>query len=148
MTQLFSPSFRLHPQLSQDTITLGSFALCRLLLMNDSNYPWFILVPQRDDISEVFQLSELDQVLLTRESSYLAQKLAEGFNADKMNIAALGNVVPQLHIHHIVRYHRDPAWPAPIWGQHPAQPYTSADIDAMKQKIKALLPEGFSALDQ
>jgi diadenosine tetraphosphate (Ap4A) HIT family hydrolase len=82
---------------------VGRFSLCHLLLMNDANYPWFILVPDRQNISEIFQLSPVDRQLLTEESSCLAESLAQTFAADKINIAALGNMVPQLHIHHIVR---------------------------------------------
>lgn len=126
---------------------MGSFSLSCLLLMNDATYPWFILVPQRDGISEIYQLQELDQVLLARESSYLARQLAQGFKADKMNIAALGNVVPQLHVHHIVRYHNDPAWPAPVWGRLPAKVYAAHDIAAIKQKLKQLLPQGYTSAE-
>ncbi|HEX5635511.1 MAG TPA: HIT domain-containing protein, partial [Gammaproteobacteria bacterium] len=95
---------QLHPQLAKDCAELGRFDLCRLLLMNDSLYPWFILVPDREGISEIFQLAETDQRLLMRESLQLARTIHAAFQADKLNIAALGNVVPQLHIHHIVRY--------------------------------------------
>ena len=105
--------FEVHPKLAQDCIAMGKFRLCRLLLMNDANYPWFILVPEREGVTEIYQLSHEHQQQLLRESSRFARGLAEDFGADKMNIAALGNVVPQLHIHHIVRYRNDPAWPAP-----------------------------------
>ncbi len=84
--------------------------------MCDANYPWFILVPNRDNISEIHQLSADDQSQLLKESSLLAESLLESFQGDKMNIAALGNIVPQLHIHYVVRYQNDPAWPAPIVG--------------------------------
>jgi len=110
-------AFQLHPRLQQDSIELGQFNLSRLLLCNDSRYPWFILVPQRPGITEAFQLSEKDQQLLQQESSLLAKTLAHYYQADKMNIAAIGNIVPQLHIHHIVRYKNDIAWPAPVWGK-------------------------------
>jgi diadenosine tetraphosphate (Ap4A) HIT family hydrolase len=116
--------FELHLRMKQDTLVIGDFPLCRLLLMNDANYPWFILVPRRADIKEIFELEVLDQQQLLKESSQLSQVLSKIFQADKLNIAALGNVVPQLHIHHIVRYQTDQAWPNPIWGLFPAQPYT------------------------
>ena len=116
--------FELHPRLTQDTSVVGDFPLCRLLLMNDANYPWFILVPRRTEIREIFQLGQRDQQQLLKESSQLSQVLNQIFQADKLNIAALGNMVPQLHIHHIVRYQTDPAWPNPVWGWSPAQPYT------------------------
>jgi diadenosine tetraphosphate (Ap4A) HIT family hydrolase len=114
----------LHPQLRKDCLLIGRFTLCHLLLMQDANYPWFILVPDREGIREIYELSEADQVQLLRESSQLSALLATRFRADKLNIAALGNVVPQLHVHHIVRYRDDPAWPAPVWGRVPARPYT------------------------
>jgi diadenosine tetraphosphate (Ap4A) HIT family hydrolase len=127
--------FALHPQLQADCIPLGRFPLCQLLLLNDANYPWFILVPEREDIREIYQLSADDQLQLLRESSQLAQQLADRFKADKMNIAALGNVVPQLHLHHIVRYRHDPAWPAPVWGKVPPQPYGAATLAGLKQTL-------------
>jgi diadenosine tetraphosphate (Ap4A) HIT family hydrolase len=133
--------FKLHPQLEKDTIDIGRFELCRLLLMNDANYPWFILVPEREDITEIYQLSGTDQQQLIKESSILARALAESFNADKLNIAALGNVVPQLHIHHIVRYRTDPAWPAPVWGKIRAVPYGETAIDNILDTIKPSLDD-------
>ncbi|MDX8396430.1 MAG: HIT domain-containing protein [Mariprofundaceae bacterium] len=126
----------LHPQLEKDCIVVGQFDLCVLLLMNDRNYPWFILVPQREGVTEIHQLSEADQQLLIRESSKLSQAIAEIFDADKINIAALGNMVPQLHIHHVVRYKDDPAWPAPIWGVVPAKTYAKNEIESMLDKIR------------
>jgi len=130
--------FELHPQLKQDCIPLGRFSLCQILLMNDNQYPWFLLVPERDAVSEIYQLSDSDQLQLWRESAQLSRRLASTFNADKMNIAALGNIVPQLHVHHIVRFRNDPAWPAPVWGKQPAQPYTEAELQSL---LTRLLPE-------
>lgn len=133
--------FRLDPRLQQDCRELGRFPLCRLLLMRDANYPWFILVPARAGITEIYQLASDDQQQLLRESSRLAEVLARQFRADKINIAALGNVVAQLHLHHIVRYRGDPAWPAPVWGQAPAQAYTPAG----EAEVIARLLEGMPA---
>jgi diadenosine tetraphosphate (Ap4A) HIT family hydrolase len=129
----------LNPQLAQDTVELGRFPLCRVLLMRDANYPWTVLVPDRDGVSEIFQLPEADQQQLLKESSALAQVLNIEFNADKLNIAALGNVVPQLHVHHVVRYQNDPAWPAPVWGKVPAVPYSEAELEQQVEKITAAL---------
>ena len=131
-------SFKLHSRLQSDSIEIGRFTLSRLLLINDSQYPWFVLVPERVDITEIYQLPEQDQVQLQHESSILAKTLAETFNADKMNIAAIGNMVPQLHIHHIVRYKNDIAWPAPVWGKFDAIPYTESQL----KKIEATLLNG------
>lgn len=116
--------FSLHPQLAADTITVGDFPLSRLLLMNDSRYPWFILVPRRANIREIHELEHADRHRLLDESMQLSVALERIFHADKLNVAALGNMVPQLHIHHIVRYRSDPAWPKPVWGQFPALPYS------------------------
>jgi len=116
-------AFQLHPRLEQDTIQLGRFDLCRVLLMNDSQYPWVILVPEIANKQEIYQLDYLQRQLLSEESCYLAEKLAVLFDADKMNIAAIGNLVPQLHIHHVVRYQHDKSWPAPVWGKFNPQPY-------------------------
>jgi diadenosine tetraphosphate (Ap4A) HIT family hydrolase len=135
--------FALDQRLQQDTLTIGDFPLCRLLLSNDSNYPWFILVPRINGISEVFQLSVIDQQKLWNETTTLAQLLSEGFGADKMNIGALGNVVSQLHVHVIVRKRDDMAWPAPVWGKHPARPYTEEQVAAIRARLRKLLPADF-----
>ncbi len=132
-------TFQLHPRLEQDCIAIGRFELCRLLMMNDSQYPWFILVPERADLQEIYQLNKAERELLTEESSYLAENLAALYKADKMNIAAIGNRVPQLHIHHIVRYQVDKAWPAPVWGKFDAVPYTERQIADNLTRIKAQL---------
>lgn len=126
----------LHPQFQQDCIVLGKLDLCRLLLMNDSQYPWCILVPDRDNIKEIYELSEQEQLQLSQESALVASGLMKAFNGDKMNIAALGNVVPQLHIHHIVRFRSDPVWPAPVWGKLPAQAYSADALQATIQKLR------------
>jgi diadenosine tetraphosphate (Ap4A) HIT family hydrolase len=135
----------IHPQLMQDCQLLGKFTLCHLLLMRDANYPWCILVPDRDDISEIHQLSETDQQQLLRESSLLSVSMESAFSPDKLNIAALGNVVPQLHLHHIARYHTDAAWPAPVWGRVPAKPYLEYELEAVVHSLTALLTSGFTA---
>lgn len=132
-------SFELHPQLAQDTVYIGYFPLSLVLLSRDANYPWVILVPHERDIQEIYQLTVHDQLQLMRESSVLSKCLAETFQADKMNLAALGNVVPQLHLHHVVRYQTDPAWPGPIWGKVPALAYTESEFQARVQTIHAAL---------
>jgi diadenosine tetraphosphate (Ap4A) HIT family hydrolase len=131
----------LHPQLAQDCFVVGRFPLSALLLMNDSRYPWFILVPQRQGMREIHQLTESDQQQLMRESSLLAACIEQEFKADKINIAALGNMVPQLHIHHIVRYKTDLAWPAPVWGNRPAIVYSETDALFLCARLRNLLAE-------
>ena len=129
-------AFQLHPQLEQDTVSIGRFALCRVLLMNESRYPWVILVPERPDVREIYALPESDQLQLMRESSALAGHLDRIFAADKINIAAIGNVVQQLHLHHVVRFRHDAAWPAPVWGRFAPQPYTEAALDRMMAALQ------------
>ncbi|AWY40924.1 HIT domain-containing protein [Pseudomonas putida] len=139
--------FALDSRLQQDTLPIGDFPLCRLLLSNDSNYPWFILVPRRDDISEIFQLGVADQQSLWQETTTLAELLKTAFDADKMNVGALGNVVSQLHMHVIVRKRADAAWPAPVWGKHPAVPYTAGQVGAIREQLRRVLPEDFTFLE-
>ena len=131
--------FELHSQLQADCIPVGDFPLCRLLLLNDRQYPWLVLVPRRAELREVFELAEADRAQFHRESDLLAQVLSETFKADKMNVAALGNMVPQLHVHHIVRYRQDPAWPAPVWGKLPAVPYAENELADMLQRVRVAL---------
>ena len=135
----------LHPQFEKDCLLLGHFELCQLLLMRDANYPWFILVPDRENIREIYQLGDTDQQLFLQESVLLSRVLMDIFNGDKLNIAALGNVVPQLHIHHIVRYEGDPSWPAPVWGKLPAKAYTDPELAAVIKKVTGALPEMFTS---
>lgn len=120
---------QLHPQLLQDCHVFGQFSLCHLLLLNDSNYPWFILVPDCEDIQEIYQLDEPDQQQLLCESNYTCMFLQQCYMPDKLNIAALGNIVPQLHVHHIARFKHDACWPAPVWGKTQAIPYSDKEID-------------------
>jgi diadenosine tetraphosphate (Ap4A) HIT family hydrolase len=121
-------AFHLHPQLEKDCILIGRLDLCRLLLMNDKQFPWFILVPEIEGIMEIYQLNKQQQGLLIEESSTLAERLTTLYKADKINIAAIGNLVPQLHVHHVVRYRSDKAWPAPVWGKFPAIAYSEKEI--------------------
>ncbi len=131
-------TFQLHAQLKQDCFIVGQFELCLVLLLNDSQFPWFILVPQRENIREIYELQSEDQQLLIQESSYFSQRLATIFEAEKLNVAAIGNIVPQLHVHHIVRYQTDKAWPAPVWGKFAATPYTAQQRESRISKVTAV----------
>lgn len=137
-------AFSLHAQLAADTLAVGDFPLGRLLLMNDAQYPWCILVPRIAGAKELHRLDDADQLQVLRESVALARAMEAVFTPHKMNVAALGNVVPQLHLHHIARYRGDPAWPAPVWGKHPAQIYPPAQaaerIALLQQALPGLLP--------
>lgn len=120
--------FELHPRLAADTHIVGEFELCLLLLHRDANYPWFILVPKRPEVMEIYHLSESERIQLMAESCQLAEALVDVFSPDKINIATLGNMVPQLHMHHVARYTNDGAWPNPIWGVLPAKEYDSSEL--------------------
>ncbi len=125
----------IHPQLANDCVLLGRLPLCHLLLMNDCHYPWFILVPARTEVREIYQLDAGDRRQLLDESCQLSEFLMEAYAGEKLNVAALGNQVPQLHLHHIVRFASDPAWPAPIWGKHAPQVYSPEAIDEIRTLI-------------
>lgn len=139
MSELFS----LHPQLAADTLVLGDWPLCRLLWMNDQQYPWLILVPRRVNIRESFQLEPADQQQLWQESLAAGNALMQHFAGDKLNVAALGNMVPQLHWHHIVRFKTDPAWPAPVWGKFPPKPYTGEQQLGLMPTLRACFTQAF-----
>ena len=124
--------FSLAPELQRDCIELADWPLCKVLLMNDSQYPWFILVPRVAGVKEIIDLSEELQITLLQESGKLSKLLQQVFNPDKLNVAALGNMAPQLHVHHIARFTTDAAWPTPIWGKLPAVPYTDEQIAVLK----------------
>lgn len=123
--------FELHAQLAKDCTVIGDLLLSRLLLMNDASYPWFVLVPMRQDKREWYELEGEDQQQLLREANVLAKFLQEKTGAKKMNIGALGNMVPQLHVHVIARFEGDAAWPAPVWGKAPAVPYDEKKLSAI-----------------
>ncbi len=128
--------FKLDPRLKKDTEALGDFPLSKLLLVKDKRYPWCILVPRIATITESYQLSTQQQQQLTLESALIAQTLMQLFKGDSMNIAALGNVVSQLHVHHVVRYHTDACWPGPIWGIGSAQAYQTVELNDLAMKIR------------
>jgi diadenosine tetraphosphate (Ap4A) HIT family hydrolase len=130
-----TPSWTLHPQLASDTVNLGNLPLCQVLVIQDANYPWLLLVPRRPDIVEVLDLDEVEQAQLMTETTRVARALREITKCDKLNIAALGNVVPQLHVHVIARRKTDAAWPRPVWG---VVPPVNHDPEELKQFISAI----------
>ena len=133
-------SFQLHPRLAEDCFKIGSLALSELLMMNDSQYPWLILVPRRE-AREIYQLNAVDRQTLLDESCLIAETLQNLYQPDKLNIAAIGNMVPQLHLHHVARYQTDKAWPAPIWGKLPPCPYSQQQAQLEISKIQFALKE-------
>jgi diadenosine tetraphosphate (Ap4A) HIT family hydrolase len=124
--------FELAPRLAADTFLVGEAPLSQVLLMNDARYPWLILVPRRADVTEPFELSE---------SMRLGEAMKAHFAADKINIAALGNQVAQLHVHHIARFHTDDAWPGPVWGVGSAVPYQEAALDTLMDDLRSVLQQ-------
>jgi diadenosine tetraphosphate (Ap4A) HIT family hydrolase len=132
-------NFQLHERLAADTIDLGRSKLCEVRLMNDRTWPWILLVPALADIREVYELSETQQQRLMIESSTLSRTMMALFSGDKMNVAALGNMVPQLHLHHIVRFVGDPAWPGPVWGKQPPEPYSDKEIADIRRLLAPVL---------
>jgi len=120
--------WQLHPQLASDTHPLAQLRLCELRLMDDSNYPWLILVPRVTGAQELVDLRGAERHLLSDEIDHAARALRTVFRPRKLNVAALGNIVPQLHVHVIARFEDDPAWPAPVWGRVAARPYTPEQL--------------------
>ena len=129
--------FTLDPRLQQDTIEIAEFLLCKVLLMNDARYPWVILVPKITGLTEMFELDEASQHQLMVESNFVAAKLKSLVQADKMNVAALGNVVSQLHIHHVARFIQDESWPAPVWGKGQVVAYNQHESDAVIAQLRS-----------
>ena len=126
----------LHPQLAKDTSNIGDLPLARVLLMNDANYPWLVLVPRRAHVVEIIDLDEEQQELLMREIALLAGVLKDVTGCDKLNIAAIGNIVPQLHVHVVARRLDDAAWPRPVWGAAPARPYEPSERKALIAAVR------------
>ncbi len=142
-------SFTLHPQLTADTTILGDLPLCRVLLVKEALGPWLILVPRYDALREIHHLSEQDQQQLMRESSAIAALLEQDYQAEKINIGALGNLVPQLHIHHIARFKDDIAWPGPVWGNTKGIQRSEAVQLALTEELRQELSNiaGFTAIN-
>ena len=138
--------FELHAQLAKDCAVVGDLSLCRVLMMNDRRFPWLVLVPRREQIVETFQLTALDQRLLWEEVNAVAAALAGDSRADKINIGALGNIVPQLHVHVLARFQGDAAWPGPVWGSGGAEPFDDAALaQRQREYVELLQPLGLSA---
>ena len=135
MSNTIDAVFKLDHRLENDTVKLASWPLSDVLLMNDSQYPWVILVPRHEGVTEIFQLPIEEQSQLLKESAFLGESLMSIFSGEKLNVAALGNVVSQLHLHHVIRFSSDIAWPGPVWGKCPVIPYTD---EALKEKVGLL----------
>jgi len=133
--------YKLHPKLAQDTFSIGEYELSEVRLMNDTRYPWVILVPKRLNVDEIYQLDEQEQQRLIYESSFTAQQMMQLFSAEKMNVAAIGNVVEQLHLHHVARFTTDVTWPLPVWGIGEALAYSDVAAKAMLSQLRRALDD-------
>ncbi|MGH1427579.1 MAG: HIT domain-containing protein [Arenicella sp.] len=135
--------FSLHPQLEKDTLFVTDLHLSRVLLMNDSQFPWLILVPRRQNCVEIYDLPQEEINTLFHESLSIGKMLMQYFNGDKLNTGALGNLVPQLHLHHIVRFKNDIAWPSPVWGKQKPKAYSKDIADKHIHDLQILLNQLF-----
>src|SRR6478672_6095239 len=149
MDSAVTKGWSLHPQLAQDTVPLGDLPLARVLLAKDANYPWLILVPRLPGLVELIDLEENAQVQLVGEIAAAARALKTLTACDKLNIAALGNQVPQLHVHVIARRRTDAAWPKPVWGVKPPLTYAedqqAALLNSLRQQLKS---SGLAGMDR
>jgi len=132
--------FKLNEKLAKDCIEIYELPLCKVLLMNDSQYPWFILVPKVNDVVDLYQLEWEQQIQFLNESSLLSEIIMRIYPDGKLNVAAIGNLCPQLHIHHVVRFTNDKAWPKPVWGAFPAIAYD----ENISNKIKLAVAKALS----
>jgi diadenosine tetraphosphate (Ap4A) HIT family hydrolase len=127
--------FVLHPTLAGDTVEVIRLPLCRVLLMKDRRFPWLILVPERDSVREIHELASADRAELIEEIARASAVLTRFFHPAKVNVGALGNIVPQLHVHVVARFAGDPAWPGPVWGSGPAEPYEDSALEALRKRL-------------
>lgn len=135
-------SFTLHDRLATDSTPVAELTLCSLRLMDDARFPWAILVPRRAEIREIHDLTQADQRQILAETTKLSAAMAREWAADKMNVAALGNMVPQLHVHVIARFAGDAAWPGPVWGVGVAEAYAEPALAETLERLNAALRAG------
>jgi len=129
-------TFALHPQLAKDTALIGHIGECLVLLMKDARYPWLILVPEQEGLRELHELSDDQFSAVTQTIKQTSLRLQSLTEAPKMNIAALGNMVPQLHVHIIARREDDASWPAPVWGVGTAEAYTKEELEVLVATLR------------
>lgn len=139
--------FKLHSTLSADTYEIGHFATSVALLMNNSRLPWVILVPKRNGIRELYELTAKEQQQINAESLLVGKALMNEFKGDKLNTGTIGNLVPQLHLHHVIRYYHDPVWPQPVWGNLDTKPYTKTTSTQMLTRLRKLFNNAEPAIE-
>jgi diadenosine tetraphosphate (Ap4A) HIT family hydrolase len=133
--------FALHPTLARDTVEVARLPLCRVLLMRDRRFPWLILVPEREAVREIHELPPVDRAALVEEIARAGEVLKRLFRPDKVNVGALGNVVPQLHVHVVARFAADAAWPGPVWGSGAAEPYGERELEESRERLAAVFAD-------
>jgi diadenosine tetraphosphate (Ap4A) HIT family hydrolase len=131
--------FSIHPQLEKDTEDLGRLDLCQVLLMRDSRFPWLILVPRLEGLRDLTDLNDTDLARAMTDTRRVAKAFDELFSPDKLNVAALGNMVPQLHLHVIARFTNDAAWPGPVWCKGEAVPYEAPQLASRVAELRKSL---------
>lgn len=132
-------TFEIDERLAADSAAVINWALCRVRLMNDRTFPWLILVPARPGLKELHDLESVDRGALMAEISRASRGLSEIYRADKINVGAIGNIVPQLHVHVVARFRNDAAWPKPPWGAVPAEPYSAAELEQALARLRTVL---------
>jgi diadenosine tetraphosphate (Ap4A) HIT family hydrolase len=135
------PLFSLDPRLAADTLPVGELPLSSVRLLNDSRFPWLVLVPRRSAASEITDLTDDDAATLMGDIRLAIRVMLELARPDKVNVGALGNIVPQLHVHVVGRFLSDPAWPGPVWGSGPAIPYPDHAAAALLERAGRLFAE-------
>ena len=131
--------FSLHPQLEKDTILIGKLSLSNILLMNDSRYPWIILVPRSENVFDITDLPAESRLEFIEEINQVATAIKQHFQPERLNIAMLGNIVPQLHCHIIARFKTDFAWAKPVWGIGDAIAYTAIEQEKIINLLRTIL---------
>jgi len=139
------PAWSLHPQLAADTAPIGDLSLSRLVAINDADYPWLVLVPRRPGVIEIADLDDADRAQLSSEIAQISRALKQVTVCDKINVAAIGNVVPQLHVHIVARWKTDPLWPKPVWGHKSPRPADAAAFARFLATVREGLGLGMSS---
>jgi diadenosine tetraphosphate (Ap4A) HIT family hydrolase len=134
--------FTLHLTLARDTVEVARLPLCRVLLMKDRRFTWVILVPEREAVREIHELAPEDRARLIEEIARVGEALQRLFEPDKLNVGALGNIVPQLHVHVVARFATDAAWPGPVWGSGAAVPYDDEELEVSRGRLASELGQG------
>jgi diadenosine tetraphosphate (Ap4A) HIT family hydrolase len=131
--------FELDQRLQNDSFFVCNLLLSQVRLINDSQFIWCVLIPEINNVTEIIELTDVQQAALWQESAILSRALKKGFHPDKLNVAAIGNIVSQLHVHHLCRFKDDIAWPAPVWGRQPMVGYGENKHQGLSEKIRKLL---------